>query len=86
MQRIGEIDEARRGREGGVAIAIAQSQKARSIELRAALGLAKLYRASGCDADAANDRESSHNCAQPTGCFPPIDRSAAGLLWTLLLA
>src|SRR5262249_28335572 len=34
------------------AIAIAQSQKARSFELRAALFLAKLYRASNRDADA----------------------------------
>jgi predicted ATPase len=34
------------------AIAIAQSQKARSFELRAALSLAKLYRAANCDSDA----------------------------------
>jgi predicted ATPase len=34
------------------AIAIAQSQKARSFELRAALSLAKLYRAADRDADA----------------------------------
>ena len=34
------------------AIAIAQSQKARSFELRAALALAKLYRAANRDADA----------------------------------
>jgi adenylate cyclase len=34
------------------AIAIAQSQKARSFELRAALSLAKLYRAPNRDADA----------------------------------
>ena len=34
------------------AIAIAQAQKARSFELRAALALAKLYRATGRDADA----------------------------------
>jgi len=34
------------------AIAIAQSQKARSFELRAALSLAKLYRAANRDADA----------------------------------
>ena len=34
------------------AIAIAQSQKARSFELRAALSLAKLYRATNRDADA----------------------------------
>src|SRR5262249_40430252 len=35
-----------------VAIAIAQSQKARGFELRAALSLAKLYRAANRDADA----------------------------------
>jgi len=35
-----------------VAIAIAQSQRARSFELRAALSLAKLYRAANRDADA----------------------------------
>jgi len=35
-----------------IAIAIAQSQKARSFELRAALSLAKLYRAANRDADA----------------------------------
>ena len=34
------------------AIAVAQAQKARSFELRAALSLAKLYRATGRDADA----------------------------------
>jgi predicted ATPase len=34
------------------AIAIAQSQQARSFELRAALSLAKLYRAASRDADA----------------------------------
>ena len=34
------------------AISVAQSQKARSFELRAALSLAKLYRATGRDADA----------------------------------
>jgi predicted ATPase len=34
------------------AIAIVQSQKARSFELRAALSLAKLYRAANRDADA----------------------------------
>jgi hypothetical protein len=34
------------------AIAIAQAQKTRSFELRARLSLAKLYRATGRDADA----------------------------------
>jgi predicted ATPase len=34
------------------AIAVAQSQKARSFELRAALGLTRLYRAANRDADA----------------------------------
>ena len=34
------------------AIAVAQQQKARSFELRAALSLAKLYQSTGCAADA----------------------------------
>jgi len=47
------------------AIAIAQSQKARSYELRAALSLAKLYRVANRDADA-------HAVLAPAvGGFPP---------------
>jgi len=47
------------------AIAIAQSQKARSFELRAALSLAKLYCAANRDADA-------HSVLAPAvGGFPP---------------
>jgi predicted ATPase len=47
------------------AIAIAQSQKARSFELRAALSLAKLYRSTGRDADA------HAVLAPPVEGFPP---------------
>jgi predicted ATPase len=46
------------------AIAIAQSQKARSFELRAALSLAKLYHAANRDADA-------HAVLTPAAGFPP---------------
>ena len=50
------------------AIAIAQSQKARSFELRAALSLAKLYRSTGRDADA-------HAALAPAvGGFPPTEQ------------
>jgi predicted ATPase len=50
------------------AIAIAQSQKARSFELRAALSLAKLYCAANRDADA-------HTVLAPAvGGFPPTQQ------------
>ena len=45
-------DTAAAERSLQTAIAVAQSQKARSFELRAALSLAKLYRAANRDADA----------------------------------
>jgi predicted ATPase len=50
------------------AVAIAQSQKARSFELRAALSLARLYRAANRDADA-------HAVLAPAvGGFPPTQQ------------
>ena len=52
------------------AIAIAQSQQARSFELRAALSLAKLYRAANRDADA-------HAVLAPAfEGFPPTEQFA----------
>jgi len=48
----GGANTAAAGQSLQTAIAIAQSQKARSFELRAALSLAKLYRAATRDADA----------------------------------
>jgi predicted ATPase len=50
------------------AIAVAQSQKARSFELRAALSLAKLYRAANRDADA------HAVLAPPVEGFPPAQQ------------
>jgi predicted ATPase len=52
------------------AIAIAQSQKARSFELRAALSLAKLYRAANRDADAYAVLASAVESFPPTKQFP----------------
>ena len=53
-----------------IAIAIAQSQKARSFELRAALSLAKLYRATGRDADAHAVLGPALEGFAPTAEFP----------------
>jgi hypothetical protein len=50
------------------ALAVAQSQKARSFELRAALALAQLYRAANRDADA------HAVLATPTEGFPPTQQ------------
>jgi predicted ATPase len=52
------------------AIAIAQSQKACSFELRAALSLAKLYRASNRDADAHAVLAPAVQSFPPTQQFP----------------
>jgi len=52
------------------AIAITQSQKARSFELRAALSLAKLYRAADRDADAHAVLASAVEGFPPTEQFP----------------
>jgi class 3 adenylate cyclase/predicted ATPase len=55
-----------------VAIAIAQSQKARSFELRAALALAKLYRSTNRDADAHASLAPAVEGFPPTEQFPEI--------------
>jgi predicted ATPase len=54
------------------AIAIAQSQKARSFELRAALSLAKLYRAANRDADAHATLAPAVDSFPPTEQFPEL--------------
>jgi predicted ATPase len=54
------------------AIAIAQSQKARSFELRAALSLAKLYRASNRNADAHALLTPAVEGFPPTREFPEL--------------
>jgi predicted ATPase len=54
------------------AIAIAQSQKARSFELRAALSLAKLYRAANRDADAHAVLTPAVEGFPPTRQFPEL--------------
>src|SRR5215470_10085350 len=54
------------------AIAIAQSQKARSFELRAALSLAKLYRAANRDADAHAVLAPAVEGFPPTHQFPEL--------------
>jgi adenylate cyclase len=54
------------------AIAIAQSQKARSFELRAALSLAKLYRAADRDADAHAVLAPAVEGFPPTEQFPEL--------------
>jgi len=57
------------------AIAIAQSQKARSFELRAALSLAKLYRAANRDADAHAVLASVVEGFPPTQQFPELNEA-----------
>jgi class 3 adenylate cyclase/predicted ATPase len=54
------------------AIAVAQSQKARSFELRAALSLAKLYRAANHDADAHAVLAPAVDGFPPTEQFPEL--------------
>jgi len=54
------------------AIAIAQSQKARSFELRAALSLAKLYRTANRDADAHAVLAPAIEGFPPTQQFPEL--------------
>jgi predicted ATPase len=54
------------------AIAIAQSQKVRSLELRAALSLAKLYRAANRDIDAQAVLASAVEGFPPTRQFPEL--------------
>jgi predicted ATPase len=59
------------------AIAIAQSQKARSFELRAALSLAKLYRAANRDADAHAALAPAVEGFPPTQQFPELTMAHA---------
>jgi class 3 adenylate cyclase/predicted negative regulator of RcsB-dependent stress response len=59
------------------AIAIAQSQKARSFELRAALALAKLYRAANRDTDAHAALVPSVEGFPPTQQFPELTEAQA---------
>jgi predicted ATPase len=57
------------------AIAIAQSQKARSFELRAALSLAKLYRAANRDLDAHAVPAPAVEGFPPTQQFPELSEA-----------
>jgi len=59
------------------AIAIAQSQKARSFELRAALSLAELYRAANRDADAYAVLAPAVEGFPPTRQFPELAEAQA---------
>ena len=59
------------------AIAIAQAQKARSFELRAALSLAKLYQSSGRPADAYAVLGPALEGFVPTPEFPEIEEAKA---------
>jgi tetratricopeptide (TPR) repeat protein len=61
------------------AIAIAQAQKTRSFELRAALALAKLYQSTGRDADAHAVLGPSLEGFAPTSEFPEIAEAKAFL-------
>ena len=54
------------------AIAVAQHQRARSFELRAALSLAKLYHSTDRSADAHAVLTSALKCFSPTPEFPEI--------------
>jgi len=65
-------DTAAAERSLQAAIAIAQSQKARSFELRAALSLAKLYRAAARDADAHAALAPAVEGFPPTRQFPEL--------------
>jgi predicted ATPase len=57
------------------AIAVAQSQKARSFELRAALSLAKLYRAANRDTDAQAVLAPTAEGFPPTRQFPELTKA-----------
>ena len=59
------------------AIAIAQSQKARSFELRGALSLAKLYRAANRDLDAHAVLAPAVEGFPPTRQFPELTEAQA---------
>ena len=62
------------------AIAIAQRQKARSFELRAALSLAKLYHSTDRPADAHALLASALKGFSPTPEFPEIEQAQALLV------
>ena len=66
--------EAERVEPLQAAIAIAQSQKARSFELRAALSLAKLYRAANRNAEAHAVLAPAVEGFPPTRQFPNLPR------------
>jgi len=59
------------------AIAVAQQQKARSFELRAALSLAKLYQSTGRPADARDVLKPALEGFSPTPEFPEIGKAHA---------
>jgi len=65
-------DTAAAERSLQAALAVAQSQKARSFELRAALSLAKLYRAANRDADAHAVLAPTVEGFPPTQQFPEL--------------
>jgi len=65
-------DTAAAERSLQTAIAIAQSQRARSFEMRAALSLAKLYRAASRDADARAVLALAVEGFPPTRQFPEL--------------
>ena len=65
-------DTAAAERSLQAAIAIAQSQKAQSFELHAALSLSKLYRAANRDADAHAVLLSAVEGFPPTQQFPEL--------------
>jgi predicted ATPase len=65
-------DTAAAERSLQAAIAVAQSQKARSFELRAALSLARLYRAANRDADAHAVLAPAVEGFPPTQQFPEL--------------
>jgi predicted ATPase len=59
------------------AITVARSQKARSFELRAALSLAKLYRATDRDTDAQTVLAPAVEGLPPTRQFPELTEAQA---------
>ena len=65
------------------AIAVAQSQRARSFELRAALSLAKLYRGANRDVDARAVLAPAVEGFPPTQQFPEL--AEAQILLTALI-
>jgi adenylate cyclase len=75
LQRPANATEAERSLQAS--IAIAQSQKARSFELRAALSLAKLYRTANRDADAHAVLAPAVEGFPPTRQFPELTEAQA---------